>query len=172
MKRLLAVLLALLALGSVANADSTGTTYRTGGGATIPGSALLVPLTAGIDTNGNPLYGPPSSTNPLAITCISGCSSAAQVIPAAPDISTVTTGGIAVIAFSATHCAKGCYIQNPDNATQLLCGNGVSTASGIHSNGATLCVVAGQTLYFPPRSGAISVVSSDSSHPFGGEGYQ
>lgn len=99
-------------------------------------------------------------------------STPAQSTPAAPDISTVTTGGTAVNAFSANHCAKGCYIVNPDNATVNLCGNGVGAASGTHSNGATICVVPGQSLWFSPRAAVVSVVSSDSAHPFGGEGYQ
>lgn len=96
----------------------------------------------------------------------------AESTPAAPDISTVTTGGTAVNAFSAGHCAKGCFVVNPINATIALCGNGVTTASGTSSNAATICAAPGQQLNFTARSTAISVVSSDSSHPFGGEGYQ
>lgn len=95
-----------------------------------------------------------------------------QTTPAVPDITTVATGGTPVNAFSAGHCAKGCVLSNPDNATQLLCANGVGTASGTHTNGSTFCLAAGQSTYFTPRTAAISVVSSDSSHGFGGEGYQ
>lgn len=98
--------------------------------------------------------------------------STAQSTPVLPDVFTVTTGGTAVNAFSAGHCAKGCYIVNPTNATQPLCGNGITTASGTTTNGATICAAIGQQLNFSPRSTAISVVSSDSSHVFGGEGYQ
>ncbi len=132
----------------------------------------------------NPAYNawqPCTSANPLAVTpsgsgsvIVSGVVStqAAQTTPAPPDISTVTTSGVAVNAFSAGHCARGCYIFNPVTASVRLCGNGVTTASGTDTNAATICVVPGQSLVFPPRSGAISVVSSDSAHTFGGEGYQ
>lgn len=92
--------------------------------------------------------------------------------PAAPDISTVTTGGTAVNAFSAGHCTRGCYLINPKAATIDLCVNGVAVASGTVTVGSLICVLPGQSLFLPARSNAISVVSSDSAHPFGGEGYQ
>jgi hypothetical protein len=98
--------------------------------------------------------------------------SPAQTTPAGPDISSVTTGGTAVNAFSAGHCAKGCFVRNPATATQNLCANGVTTASGTSDNAATLCAGPGQQVTFTPRATAISVVSSDAPHTFAGEGYQ
>ena len=92
--------------------------------------------------------------------------------PAAPDIATITTGGTAVNAFSAGHCSGGCIIVNPKGATVDLCVNGISTASGTTTAGALICIPPGQQFGFTPRATAISAVSSDSSHPFGGEGYQ
>lgn len=88
------------------------------------------------------------------------------------DISTVTTGGTAVNAFSAYHCKLGCAIFNPDNAAQNLCGNEYGTASGTHTNGNTWCAIPGGSINFFPTNNPISVVSSDSSHPFGGTGSQ
>ena len=158
-------------------------------------SAVRLHVTALVSGNATVVFG---GANPMAITVVNpdgsvvGAGSSgvtanqgaagtqawpvsttpAQSTPAAPDISSVTTGGTPVNAFSAGHCAKGCYVSNPDNATQNLCANGVGTASGVHTNGATICAGAGQSIPFSPRSGAISVVSSDSLHAFGGEGYQ
>lgn len=92
--------------------------------------------------------------------------------PAAPDIATITTGGTAVNAFSSGHCSGGCIIVNPKGATNDLCVNGITTASGTTTAGALICIPPGQQFGFTPRATAISAVSSDSAHAFGGEGYQ
>ncbi len=94
------------------------------------------------------------------------------VTPAAPDISTVTTGGTAVNAFAAGHCTKGCLLINPSGATQPLVVNGVSTASGTVTSGANIAIQPGGQYVFTARTTAISAISSDSLHTFGGEGYQ
>lgn len=88
------------------------------------------------------------------------------------DISTVTTGGTAVTALNAGHASAGGFIQNPKGASVDLCINGIGTASGTTSSANTTCIPAGSAYYIPPSAAAVSVISSDSSHPFSGEGFQ
>lgn len=88
------------------------------------------------------------------------------------DIKTVTTGGTAVAALSSGHKTAGGWIQNPSNATINLCINEIGTATGTTSSGDTTCIIPGQTYNLIPSSGAVSVISSDSSHPFSGYGLQ
>lgn len=95
---------------------------------------------------------------------------AAQIIQL--DIAIVTTGGVAVTAISANHRNAGGWIQNPPGATVNLCINEVGTASGTTSNGNTTCVVPGQAYVLTPNAGPVSVISSDSAHPFSGYGLQ
>lgn len=86
------------------------------------------------------------------------------------DVSTVTTGGTAVTALTAGHKTAGGWLQNPASATQPLCINEIGTASGTSSSGNTTCVSPGTPYYLTPSSGTVSVVSSDSAHPFSGFG--
>jgi hypothetical protein len=88
------------------------------------------------------------------------------------DVATVTTGGTAVNALSAAHRSAGGWLQNPPNATINLCINEIGTASGTTSAGSTTCIAPGQTYLLAPTAGAVSVISSDSSHPFSGMGWQ
>lgn len=88
------------------------------------------------------------------------------------DIKTVTTGGTAVTALSSGHKSAGGFIQNPPTATVNLCLNEIGTATGTTSSGDTTCVIPGQSYILTPSSGAVSVISSDSSHPFSGMGLQ
>ena len=88
------------------------------------------------------------------------------------DISTVTTGGTAVTALNSGHRTAGGWLQNPPNATINLCINEIGTASGTTSAGSTTCIQPGQSYTLAPAAGAVSVISSDSSHPFSGEGWQ
>lgn len=88
------------------------------------------------------------------------------------DIKTVTTGGTAVTALAATHKTAGGWIQNPPSATINLCLNEIGTATGTTSSGDTTCVQPGQTYYLTPSAGAVSVISSDNTHPFSGYGLQ
>jgi hypothetical protein len=95
------------------------------------------------------------------------------LMPIVPlDINTVTTGGTAVTALNAGHRTKGGWIQNPSTATINLCINESGTASGTTTQGSTVCIVPGQTYTLAPSQNAVSVISSDSAHPFGGEGFQ
>jgi hypothetical protein len=88
------------------------------------------------------------------------------------DISTVTTGGTAVTAINAGHRSAGGWIQNPPTATVNLCINEAGVASGTTTAGSLVCIIPGQTYVLTPNSGSVSVVSSDSAHPFGGLGLQ
>jgi hypothetical protein len=88
------------------------------------------------------------------------------------DVATVTTGGTAVTASAAGHHNKGGWILNPSTATVNLCINEQATASGTTSAGALTCIVPGQKYNFTPNAtSAVSVVSSDSTHAFSGQGY-
>lgn len=88
------------------------------------------------------------------------------------DIKTVTTGGTAVVAIAASHRSAGGFIQNPVGATIALCINEIGTATGTTSSGDTTCIQPGQSYSVAPASTAVSVISSDSSHPFSGYGLQ
>lgn len=88
------------------------------------------------------------------------------------DVKTVTTGGTAVTALTSGHKSAGGWIQNPPSATINLCINEIGTATGTTTSGDTTCIIPGQTYNLVPSSGTVSVISSDSSHPFGGYGFQ
>ena len=88
------------------------------------------------------------------------------------DIATVTTGGTAVTALSAGHRTAGGWLLNPVGATVNLCINEVTTASGTTSAGSLTCITPGQGYAVAAAAGAVSVISSDSSHPFSGYGWQ
>jgi hypothetical protein len=96
----------------------------------------------------------------------------AQRTLVALDVSTVTTGGTAVTALSSGHRTAGGWLQNPIGATVNLCINEIGTASGTTSSGSTTCIQPGQTYTLIAAAGAVSVISSDSSHPFSGYGLQ
>ncbi len=87
------------------------------------------------------------------------------------DILTVTTGGTAVNAFSAGHVTAGGKIQNPPTASTSLGINQNGTASGTTDNGGTRFYKPGAFCWLAPSSNAVSVISSDSAHPFAGEGW-
>lgn len=87
------------------------------------------------------------------------------------DVKSVTTGGTAVNALSAGHRTHGGWLKNPDAAAASLCINEIGTASGTVSSGDTTCIAAGQSYTISPGAGAVSVVSSDSSHTFSGMGF-
>jgi hypothetical protein len=88
------------------------------------------------------------------------------------DVATVTTGGTAVTALTAGHRTAGGWIYNPSVATINLCINEIGTASGTTSAGSTTCIPPGTTYGIAPGVGAVSVISSDSAHPFSGQGLQ
>lgn len=87
-------------------------------------------------------------------------------------IKTVTTGGTAVNAMAAGGRTAGGFLQNPKGATIDLCINEIGTATGTTSSGDTTCIAPGQSYAVAPASTAVSVISSDSSHPFSGYGLQ
>ncbi len=86
------------------------------------------------------------------------------------DVKTVTTGGSAVTALTAGHRSAGGWIYNPSVATINLCINEIGTAAGTTSSGDTTCILPGVTYTLQPAAGAVSVISSDSAHPFSGMG--
>jgi hypothetical protein len=87
------------------------------------------------------------------------------------DLAAVTTGGAAVTALTAGHRNKGGWLFNPSVATVNLCINEIGTASGTASAGNTTCIVPGQTYRLAASPNAVSVISSDSAHPFSGYGW-
>jgi hypothetical protein len=86
------------------------------------------------------------------------------------DVKTVTTGGAAVTAIANGHRTAGGFIQNPTGAV-ALCINEIGTATGATSSGDTTCIAGGATYTVAPSIGSVSVISSDSSHPFSGYGF-
>jgi hypothetical protein len=87
------------------------------------------------------------------------------------DASIVTTGGTPVTALVAGNRTSGGWIANPSTATTVLCINEQGAAT-ITAQGATFCIVPGQSYSLAPSKNAVSVVSSDSAHPFSGIGFQ
>lgn len=87
------------------------------------------------------------------------------------DVATVTTGGTAVTALSAGHRSSGGWIQNPSTATTNLCINERGAAT-VTQGGDITCIVPGQTYLLAANGNAVSVVSSDSAHPYSGYGWQ
>jgi hypothetical protein len=152
------VLSALLLLGLHAGARAQGP------GCDAPGQSCLRMQQAG----GAPGYVSP--TLPLPVTgTISSAPGVRTLVPL--RISTVTTGGTAVTALNAGDRTAGGWLANPSNATINMCINEVATASGTTSAGSLWCIVPGQTYTLAPAAGAVSVITSDSAHPFSGMGY-
>jgi hypothetical protein len=83
------------------------------------------------------------------------------------DAAIVTTGGIAVTALAAGHRNKGGWLFNP---TGTLCVNEITAASGTSSAGSLTCIGAGVTYRLAASPNAVSVVATDSGHPFSGYG--
>lgn len=106
-------------------------------------------------------------TNPMPVL-----TKAAPLTLVALDVATVTTGGTAVTALIAGHRSAGGWISNPATATVNLGVNEVGTATGTTSAGSTTFIAPGQTYTLSPSANAVSVISSDSSHPFSGYGFQ
>jgi hypothetical protein len=86
------------------------------------------------------------------------------------DVSTVTTGGVAVTAINAGHRTKGGWLNNPSTATINLCINEKGTATTT-AGGDITCIVPGQTYVLAANGFAVSVVTSDSAHKFSGYGF-
>ena len=88
------------------------------------------------------------------------------------DITTVTTGGTAVTALAAGNRTAGGWLFNPVEATIKLCINEAGTASGTTSQGSVTCIAPGTYYTLTPSPGPVSVISSDSAHPFSGMGWK
>lgn len=132
---------------------------------TISGSA---PGTSGTPSaNVVTVQGPTSGGTPIPTTTTPG-----QRTLVTLDVKTVTTGGTAVNAINAGHRTAGGFLTNPIGATVALCINEIGAATGTTSSGDTTCITPGQSYGVAPAAGAVSVVSSDSSHPFSGYGLQ
>jgi len=127
---------------------------------------------ASINVTGLDTY--PQTMDSTGQLCTSGTSGAATstVTLSTLDIKTVTTGGTPVNAISAGNRVKGGWLKNPGTATVSLCINEIGTASGTTSSGDTTCIDPGQSYTIAPAAGAVSVVTSDSSHPFSGMGFK
>lgn len=126
----------------------------TAGYSTTHGSASITQ-----DTTGRECVASTSTTTPGSLT----------LVPL--DVATVTTGGTAVTALTAGHRNKGGFLVNPKAATIDLCINEQTTASGTVSAGALICIVPGQSYSLAPSALGVSVITSDSTHPFAGQGY-
>ncbi len=161
---IVAAWLALLAVPAAAQS------VRVLPGACPPGASALPP--AGF----SPLW--MDSSGNLCISSGGGATGGAlATTPAAKtlvtlDVKTVTTGGVAVTALTAGHRSAGGWIYNPSVATINLCINEIGTATGTTSSGDTTCILPGVTYTLQAASTAVSVISSDSSHPFSGMGLQ
>lgn len=172
MKRILAI---FLLLSTPARADSLGSAI---GGTAANQSSLsgciynssAPTLTTGqqagfqCDINGN-----------VKTTSGGGGSTAVTTTPAQRtivplDVATVTTGGTAVTALAVGHRTAGGFLYNPIGASINLCINEQGAASGTTSAGPLTCIQPGQTYTLSPAAGAVSVVTSDSAHPFSGYG--
>lgn len=87
------------------------------------------------------------------------------------DASTVTTGGTAVTALIAGHRNAGGWIYNPATATVPLCINEITAASGTTTAGSLTCINPDKTYELARSANSVSVISSDSAHPFSGYGF-
>jgi hypothetical protein len=117
----------------------------------------------------------PGTVDTTGAECVSSSGSGGTVTPGlltiVPlDVATVTTGGTAVTALAAGHRNKGGFLLNPKAATIDLCINEQTAASGTVSAGGLICVSPGQSYTLSPSALAVSVVTSDSAHPFAGQG--
>lgn len=124
-------------------------------------------LPTAVDTNAGAASSSTLRTVP-ATGSIMGVYGGAVVVTAL-DISTVATGGTAVVAVATGHRTHGGFIKNPDNATESLCINEVTTASGTSTNATTICIGAGQTYVLAPSASQVSVIAATSAHVYGGE---
>jgi hypothetical protein len=110
----------------------------------------------------------------LGLAMSGGIAQAQDAILVAPlDVATVTTGGAAVTAIAHYHRLKGGWLQNPPTATANLCITEIDAAAATTTPGGNVtCIVPGQTYILAPSGNSVSVVSSDSAHPFSGYGWQ
>ena len=115
--------------------------------------------------NGPASCAPVTSSNGLPIE-----PGQAVIVPL--DVATVTTGGVAVTTLAAGHRTAGGWLYSPADAGANLCSDETTVASGTASAGTLTCALPGQTYLLAPSPLGVSVVSSNSSHPFSGQGRQ
>lgn len=140
-----------------------------------PGFQLTVPATTAAVTRLSLLNCPCGSagvwgTSTAVGTVVTTTPGQRVLVPL--DIATVTTGGTAVAALAVGHKTAGGWIANPVTATVNLGINEIGTAAGTTSAGNTTFILPGQSYALTPSAGAVSVISSDSAHPFSGIGLQ
>ena len=121
-------------------------------------------------TSTNPEYVSVTTLPANGVTISSWKPTSLTLVPL--DVASVTTGGTAVTALAAGHRTAGGWIQNPVGATTALCIDEIDTATGTTSSGNTTCVQPGQIYNLAPGTGAVTVVSSDNTHAFSGEGFE
>lgn len=119
----------------------------------------------GTSSTGAPIFVPASTTTPCPFV---GTVTIGGDTIVTLDVKTVTTGGTAVTALVAGNKTHGGWISNPGAVP--LCINEIGVASGTTSSGDTTCIEQGRTYYLAHSTGAVSVVSSDNTHPFSGYG--
>lgn len=134
---------------------------------TTPGTTNGVVVNTPVGVKGTDGSTIASAANPVPVSSAPGARTLVTL-----DVKTVTTGGTAVTALSAGHRTAGGFIMNPLSATINLCINEIGTATGTTSSGDTTCIAPGQSYALAAAAGAVSVISSDSSHPFSGYGLQ
>lgn len=137
--------------------------------------AIMLALCVGVASAQR--YDPPTGQQIVQVNGGGGGGAPTPVVPGTLvqnplDVTTVTTGGTAVTAIAAGHRAKGGWIANPSTATIALCINELATASGTSSQGSLYCLPPGYSYNVAPTAAAVSVISSDSAHPFSGYGFQ
>jgi len=132
------------------------------------GGQALAGGVSGVDGTLDVTVASPLPTGTNSIGKVTSGPSARTIVPL--DVATVTTGGTAVTALSAGHRTAGGFLYNPIGATINLCINEQGTASGTTSAGALTCIQPGQSYTLAPTAGAVSVITSDNSHPFSGYG--
>lgn len=163
-------------IAAITSASTTTLSIWTGGGLpTLPPTACVQTVTFSggtIDTITNPVgvkgadgstiasatNGLPTSTSPGARTLVT------------LDVKTVTTGGTAVTAIAIGNRTAGGLLCNPVGATINMGINEIGTAAGTTSSGDTTFIVPGQCYNVAPAASAVSVITSDSAHPFSGYG--
>lgn len=148
------------AAGTGTQRVTTSTDSTIGTVTTVTSATVVQPTAANLNATvvGTGTFAVQSAVSPAARTLIT------------LDVKTVTTGGTAVTALTAGHRNAGGFICNPVAATINLGINEIGTAAGTTSSGDTTFINPGQCYTLAPATTAVSVITSDSSHPFSGEG--
>lgn len=159
MRRLsIAILFGLLAQTS-ALADSAQQTSRTTGGGTVSNMAPLAP-TAILDANGNPIYAPASTTNPLPVSVAGGSGTAAlpQAGLAVLGDTSITVGGTAQNLFASAIPTNGYRLGNPNASDD--CWFSDTTTAAVNAQGSYFLAHGGGYYETPPGmkpSAAVSI---------------